>query len=116
MKHIKLYEDFTNEKFDYPDGVKTTGDKILDKFAKLIHAPSATVKIMSWAVQGLSVPFMNGTQTFSVTGNGSEDFYSIRTSAGVFRLQKNQIKKAEELYDEVESLVQAGKPKRSQEV
>ncbi len=101
------------EKYDYPEGVKTTGDKILDKFAKLIHAPSATVKIMSWAVQGLSVPFMNGPQTFSVTGNPSEDTYAIRTSKGVFRLKKNEIKKAEELYDEVESLVQAGKSKRS---
>lgn len=101
------------EKYDYPEGVKTTGDKILDKFAKLIHAPSATIKIMSSAVQGLSVPFMNGPQTFSVTGNPSEDTYAIRTSNGVFRLKKNEIKKAEELYDEVESLVQAGKSKRS---
>jgi hypothetical protein len=101
------------EKYDYPEGVKTTGDKILDKFAKLIHTSSATVKIMSSAVQGLSVPFMNGPQTFSVTGNPSEDTYAIRTSKGVFRLKKNEIKKAEELYDEVESLVQAGKSKRS---
>jgi hypothetical protein len=103
------------EKYVYPDNVKVTGDKILDKFAKLIHTPSGTVKIMSWAVQGLSVPFMNGTQTFSVTGNPSEDTYAIRTSNGLFRLKKDQIKKAEELYDEVESLVQAGKPKRSVE-
>jgi hypothetical protein len=115
MKYFNTYQEFLNEKYIYPDNVKVTGDKILDKFAKLIHTPSGTVKIMSWAVQGLSVPFMNGPQTFSVTGNPSEDTYAIRTSNGLFRLKKDQIKKAEELYDEVESLVQAGKPKRSVE-
>jgi len=115
MKYFNTYQEFLNEKYDYPEGVKTTGDKILDKFAKLIHTPSATVKIMTSAVQGLSVPFFNGPQTFSVTGNRSEDTYAIRTSKGLFRVKKSEIKKAEELYDEVESLVQTGNPKRSVE-
>ena len=77
MKHIHTFENFLAEKYVYPEGFKVTGDKILDKLAKLIHAPSATVAIYSWAVQGRGVPFMTGPETFSVTGNPSEDFYTI---------------------------------------
>lgn len=104
-----------SEKIAYPDGVKTTGDKILDKFAKLINSPSSTVNIMSWAVQGRSIPFMTGSESFAVNSNPSQDYFWINTSKGKFRLPKNSIKKAEELYSEVESIVQTGKPKLSVE-
>ena len=113
MKHIHTFENFLAEKYVYPEGFKVTGDKILDKLAKLIHAPSATVAIYSWAVQGRGVPFMTGPETFSVTGNPSEDFYTINCKHGFFKMMKADIKKAEELYSEIEALVQMGKPKRS---
>lgn len=113
MKHLKTFESFINEGYVYPEGVKKTGDKILDKFAKLIHAPSATVKIMTWAVQGRNIPFMTGTETFSVEGYDNNDFYTINCKHGLFKVYKSDVKKAEDLYDEVTSLVQAGKPKRS---
>jgi hypothetical protein len=113
MKKLLSYDEFVNEKFIYPEGTKNTGDKILDKLAKLIHAPSATVAIYSWAVQGRSVPFFTGPETFSVTGNPTEDFYTINCKHGFFRMEKKDIKKAEELYSEIEALVQLGKPKRS---
>lgn len=115
MKHIQTFGDFVSEKIAYPEGDKSTGDKILDKFAKLINSPSSTVNIMSWAVQGRNIPFMTGSENFSVTGNSSEDFYTINTAKGKFKLTKKDIKKGEELYDEVESIVQTGKPKRSVE-
>lgn len=113
MKHIKLFEQFIDEKIAYPEGVKSTGDKLLDKFAKLINSPTSTVNIMSWAVQGRSVPFWNGPESFSVTGNSSEDIYVFNTSKGKFKLNKKDVKKAEELYDELESIVQTGNAKRS---
>lgn len=113
MKDIKKYADFVSEKIAYPEGAKSTGDKLLDKFAKLINSPSSTVNVMSWAVQGRNVPFMTGSENFSVTGNSSEDFYVFNTAKGKFKLTKKDIKKAEELYDELESIVQTGKPKRS---
>lgn len=113
----KLLQKFVKESIDegyvYPEGFKVTGDKILDKLSKLIHAPSATVAIYSWAVQGRGVPFFTGPETFSVTGNPSEDFYTINCKQGLFKMMKADIKKAEELYSEIEALVQTGKPKRS---
>lgn len=113
MKHLHTFESFMNEGYVYPEGVKKTGDKILDKLAKLIHAPSATVKIMSWAVQGSNVPFFNGPATFSVTGNPSEDFYTINCKLGLFKVSKSDVKKAEDIYSEIESLIQIGKQKIS---
>ena len=115
MKYFKKYNEFITEKIAYPDGDKSTGDKILDKFAKLINSPSSTVNIMSWTVQGRSIPFMTGAESFSVNANPSQDYFWINTSKGKFRLPKKDIKKAEELYDEVESIIQTGKPKRSVE-
>ena len=45
MKHIHTFEQFVNEslteKIEYPEGVKTTDDKILDKLAKLLNSKTA---------------------------------------------------------------------------
>ena len=30
MKHVQTFENFLNEKIEYPEGVKTTNDKILE--------------------------------------------------------------------------------------
>jgi hypothetical protein len=113
----KLLQKFVKESLDegytYPEGVKVTGNKILDKFAKLIHAPSATVAIRSWAVQGRGVPFMTGPEHFSVEGYDSADHFMIKCKHGLFKMMKTDVKKAEDLYDEVTALVQMGKPKRS---
>ena len=38
MKHIKLFEQFIHEKIEYPEGVETTDDKILDQVAKLLNS------------------------------------------------------------------------------
>ena len=118
MKYVKTFESFLNEKFIYPEGVKETGDKILDKFAKLIHSPSSTVSIMTWAVQGRNVlfEFGSGPETFSVEGYGYKDHYMINCRLGSFKLMKSDVEKAKEIYDEVESILQAGEPKRSEEI
>ena len=59
MKHIKLFEQFVNEKIEYPEGVKTTDDKILDKVAKLLNSSKGIIEIGSGSVRGKKVPFIN---------------------------------------------------------
>jgi hypothetical protein len=42
----------------------------------------------------------------------NDDHYFMNTNKGFYRVDKKDIAKAEDLYDELESIVQAGKTKR----
>jgi len=106
MKHIHTFESFLNEKFEYPEGVKTTDDKILDKLAKLLHSPKGVIEIGSGSVRGKRIPFMSGDEYFNVTGQ--KDFYVILCKNGDFEIPRKDIKKAEDLYAQVERAIQMG--------
>ena len=111
MKHIHTFENFLNEKIVYLEGAKNTGDAILDKFAKLINGSSSTVEITNGQVRGKNVAFgFSPASTFFVSVK--DDYYFMNTNKGFFRVDKKDITKAEDLYDELESIIQAGKTKR----
>lgn len=111
---IKNYANWLNEKIVYPDGDKNTGFAILDKLAKLLNTARATIEITHGQVRALGLDFgFSGPVTFSIAKR--EGFYLMNTPKGFFRVEEKDIKKAEDLYDELESIIQAGKTKRSQE-
>ena len=100
-------EDFTNEKIEYPEGVKTTDDKILDKVAKLLHSPKGIIEIGSGSVRGKKIPFQTDDSTyFNITGQ--KDHYVLLCKNGEFEIPRNEIKNAEELYDQIEKAIQMG--------
>jgi hypothetical protein len=95
------------EKIEYPEGVKTTNDKILDKVAKLLHSPKGTIEIGSGSVRGKKIPFQTDDSTyFNVTGQ--KDHYVLLCKNGEFEIPRNKIKNAEELYDQIEKAIQTG--------
>jgi hypothetical protein len=106
MNNLQTYEEFLNEKFVYPEGVKTTGDKILDKTAKLLHAPAGTITIGTGSVRGQNIPFFNGPETFLVSG--FREKYTILCSKGEFEIDRKEIKKAEDLFGQIEKAIQMG--------
>jgi hypothetical protein len=115
MKNLKTFNEFLseslNEKITYPDGDKTSGDKIIDKLAKLLNSGSAKIEITSNQVRAINLNLGFATSsTFSVSVR--EEYYFMNTNKGWFRVDKKDIKTAEDLYDELESIVQAGKTKR----
>ncbi len=111
MKHIHTFESFLNEKIVYPEGGNSTGDAILDKLAKLLNSPSDKIEVTKNQVRAVNLAFgFSSPSTFSVKSN--DDHYFMNTNKGYFRVDKTDIKKAEDLYDELESIVQAGKTKR----
>lgn len=101
-----LNEEFLNEKIEYPEGVKTTGDKILDKLAKLLNSPKGTIEIGSGSVRGKRVPFANGDAYFNITGY--RDHWNILCSNGDFEIPRKEIKNAEVLFDQIEKAIQIG--------
>ena len=106
MKHIKLFEQFVNEKIEYPEGVKTTDDKILDKVAKLLNSSKGTIEIGSGSVRGKKIPFMTGDEYFNITNNG--EYYVLLCKKGEFEIPTKDIKNAQELYDQIEKAIQMG--------
>ena len=110
MKYIHTFESFLNEKIVYPDGDKSTGDKILDKLAKLLNSSSDKIEITSKQVRGSNVTFgFSPASTFVISER--EEYYFMNTNKGYFRVDKKDIKKAEDLYSELESIIQAGTTK-----
>ena len=111
MKHIQTFESFINEKITYPDGDKTSGDKIIDKLAKLLNSGSAKIEVTGNQVRAINLSLgFAPASTFSVSAR--EEYYFMNTNKGWFRVDKKDIKTAEDLYDELESIIQAGKTKR----
>ena len=105
MKHVHTFDNFLNEKIVYLEGAKNTGDAILDKFAKLINASSSTIEITNGQVRGKNVAFgFSPASTFFVSVK--DDYYFMNTNKGFFRVDKKDISKAEDLYDELESIIQ----------
>ena len=106
MKHIHTFENFLNEKIEYPEGVKTTDDKILDKLAKLLNSSNGTVEVGSGSVRGKRIPFSNGDAHFNITGQ--KDKFLLLCSNGDFEFPRTEIKTAEELYSQIEKAIQMG--------
>lgn len=106
MKHIHTFEEFLTEKIEYPEGVKTTDDKILDKLAKLLNSSQGIIEIGSGSVRGKRVPFQTGDAHFNITGY--KDHWNILCSNGDFEIPRKEIKNAEELYDQIEKAIQIG--------
>jgi hypothetical protein len=108
---VSMDEGFLGEKIVYLEGAKNTGDKILDKLAKLLNSSSSTIEITARQVRGKNVAFsFSQPSTFFVVSN--DDHYFMNTNKGFYRVDKKDITKAEDLYDELESIIQAGKTKR----
>ena len=109
-----LGEDLDQNNNGYPDGTertKTAGDKILVKLAKLLKSPSSKIEISNDQVRASNLNFGFGpTSTFVVSNR--EDYYLMNTNKGWFRVDKSDILKAEDLYDELESIIQTGTTKR----
>jgi len=103
---VELMVESLNEKFVYPEGVKTTGDKILDKTAKLLHSSAGTITIGTGSVRGQKIPFSSGPETFLVSVSGEK--YTILCGKGDFEIPRKEIKNAEELYDQIEKAIQMG--------
>jgi hypothetical protein len=114
MKNLHTFEEFLNEKWAYPEGVKTTGDKILDKTAKLLHSPKGTITIGTGSVRGQDIPFFSGPETFLVSA--FREKYTILCKKGEFELDRKEIKTAEILFDQIEKAIQMGQVTLGQEV
>lgn len=113
LKNI-LGEDFDSNNNGYPDGTertKTTGDKILDKLAKLLKSPSSKIEISNNQLRASNLNFGFGPASTFVVSN-RENSYFMNTNKGWFIVDKLDILKAEDLYDELESIIQAGTTKR----
>jgi len=98
----------------YPDGTErtnTSGDKILAKLAKLLKSPSSKIEIGNDQIRASNLNFGFGPASTFVVSN-REDYYLMNTNKGWFRVDKSDILKAEDLYDELESIIQAGTTKR----
>ena len=119
MKYVKTFESFLNEKVEYPDGVKTSGDKMLDKFSKLINSKKSTTRLGTGYVQALRVNFMD-VSGVNIVVNNKKDHYLLRVTspkaAGDYRLKKSDVETADDIYDECQSIAQTGKTKRSKEI
>ena len=99
------------EKMVYPEGGNTTSDTILDKLAKLLNSGSSTIEITNNQVRAVNLAFsFSPASTFFVANR--DGYYLMNTIKGFFRVDKKDITKAEDLYDELESIIQAGKTKR----
>ncbi len=108
MKHIHTFESFINEKIVYLEGAKNTGDAILDKLAKLLNSGSSTIEITNGQVRAVNLAFaFSPASTFFVANK--DDYYFMNTNKGFFRVDKKDIANAEDLYSELESIIQAGK-------
>ena len=114
MNNLQTYEEFLNEKFLYPEGVKTTGDKILDKTAKLLHSPKGTITIGTGSVRGQEIPFFNGSETFLVSS--FRDKYTILCRKGEFELDRKEIKTADILFNQIEKAIQMGEVTLGKEI
>ena len=101
-----LLKQFTNEKIEYPEGVKTTGDKILDKLAKLLNSSKGIIEVGSGSVRGKKVPFQTGDAYFNITSQS--DTYVLLCSNGDFEFPRKEIKNAEELFNQIEKAIQMG--------
>ena len=101
-----LLKESVNEKIEYPEGVKTTDDKILDKLAKLLNSKTGIIEIGTGSVRGKKVPFQNGEAFFDITGY--REHWNILCSNGDFEIPRKEIKKAEDLYAQVEKAIQIG--------
>ncbi len=106
MGHFISFEQFVNEKIEYPEGVKTTDDKILDKVAKLLNSSKGIIEIGSGSVRGKKVPFQTGEANFNITGH--REYYVLLCSKGEFEIPRKDIKNAEELYNQIEKAIQMG--------
>ena len=106
MKNLQTFEEFLNEKIEYPEGVKTTDDKILDKLAKLLNSKTGIIEIGSGSLRGKKVPFQNGDAFFNITGY--REHWNILCSNGDFEIPRKEIKTAEDLYAQVERAIQIG--------
>ena len=108
-----------HEKIEYPDGLKTSGDKMLDKFSKLIDSKESKTRLGTGYVQALGVNFM-GVSGVNIVVNDKKDHYLLRITsskaAGDYRLEKSNVKTADDIYDECQSIAQAGKTKKSEKV
>ena len=108
---VGLVVESLNEKIEYPEGGTSSGDKIIDKLAKLLNSSSAKIEVTNNQVRGVNVSFGFAPEsTFFVKAN--DDHYLMNTNKGFYRVDKKDIAKAEDLYDELESIIQAGKTKR----
>ena len=108
---VGLVLESLNEKIAYPEGGTSSGDKIIDKLAKLLNSSSAKIEVTNNQVRGVNVSFGFAPEsTFFVKAN--DDHYLMNTNKGFYRVDKKDIAKAEDLYDELESIIQAGKTKR----
>lgn len=103
---VGLVVESLDEKIEYPEGVKTTGDKILDKLAKLLNSPQGTIEVGSGSVRGKKVPFSNGDAYFNISAEN--DYYVLLCKNGEFEIAKSEIKNAEDLYDQIEKAIQLG--------
>lgn len=103
---FEIRESTINEKIEYPEGVKTTNDKILDKVAKLLNSSKGTIEIGSGSVRGKKIPFMTGDEYFNITNNG--EYYVLLCKKGEFEIPTKDIKNAQELYDQIEKAIQIG--------
>jgi hypothetical protein len=110
MKNLQTFEEFLNEslneKIEYPEGVKTTDDKILDKLAKLLNSKTGIIEIGTGSLRGKKVPFQTGEAFFNITGY--REHWNILCSNGDFEIPRKDIKKAEDLYAQVERAIQMG--------
>jgi hypothetical protein len=97
---------FTNEKIEYPEGVKTTGDKILDKLGKLLNSPKGIIEVGTGSIRGKKVPFFNGDAYFNITGY--REHWNLLCSNGDFEFPRKEIKNAEELFNQIEKAIQMG--------
>ena len=115
MKNLPTFNEFLNEslneKIVYPEGARSTGDKILDKLVKLLNSSSDKIEVTPSQVRAVNLAFgFSEPSTFFV--KNKDDHYFMNTNKGFFRVDTKDIKSAEDLYDELESIIQAGKPKR----
>ena len=115
-KYIK--ESTSNSKMATGGSVdkQTTGNKILDKLGKLLKQTKGTIEITPNQVRSVNGKFaFSGPTTLFVKKTPSNDYYFLMTNKGTFRVDEKEVKKAEDLYDELESIIQAGKTKRAVE-
>lgn len=116
MKHLHTFESFLTEKIVYPEGGKSSGNKMLDKAAKLFNSSTNKVEITT-----NNLRIVNGKFAYSDVWTGfiskrpENAYYLFNTPKGFFRVEEADIKAPEDLYDEMEAIIQAGSPKRGKE-
>ena len=103
---VGLVVESLNEKIEYPERVKTTGDKILDKLGKLLNSPKGIIEVGTGSIRGKKVPFFNGDAYFNITGY--REHWNLLCSNGDFEFPRKEIKNAEELFNQIEKAIQMG--------